>query len=101
MGVSGFLRMPLIGDDVVKPLATDLSTGELLQLAWVRRRAAGDKTLRCRLGGTPTMAGGAAVLQSSEDNPLVVSMFEGESAPQRPPRGQLFSPGCFVGAVRG
>lgn len=100
VGVSGFLRMPLIGDDVVKPLATDLSTGELLQLAWVRRRAAGDRTLRCRLGGTPANVGGAAVLQSSEDNPLVVSMFKGESAPQRPRAGQIFSPGCFVGEVR-
>ncbi len=100
VGVSGFLRMPRIGDDVVKPLATDLSTGELLQLAWVRRRSAGEKTLRCRLGGTPAAIGGAAVLQSSEDNPLIVSMFKGESAPQRPRAGQLFSPGCFVGAVR-
>lgn len=101
LGVSGFLRMPMIGDDVVKPLATDLSTGELLQLAWVRRRSSGEKTRRCRLGGVPTTIGGAAVLQSSEDNRLTVSMFTGESAPQRPPRGRPFEPGCFVGNVRG
>ncbi|HEX2110517.1 MAG TPA: LCP family protein [Gaiellaceae bacterium] len=94
---SGFLRMPLIGDDVVTPLATDLSTGELLQLAWVRRRAADEKTLRCRLGGTPVNVNGAAVLQSSEDNAEVLLMVTGRSQPQRPPAGQPFEPGCFVG----
>ena len=98
---SGFVRMPFIGDDIVKPLATDLSTGELLQLAWVRRRAAGEKTLRCRLGGTPVNIGGASVLQSAEDNADVVGMFLGRSAPQRPARGQPFDGGCFVGNVRG
>jgi polyisoprenyl-teichoic acid--peptidoglycan teichoic acid transferase len=100
IGFSGFLRMPMIGDDVVKPLATDLSTNELLQLAWVRRRSADDKTLRCRLGGTPTSVDGAEVLQSSEDNSTTVLMFLGETAAQRPPRGQPFAPGCFVGQTR-
>jgi polyisoprenyl-teichoic acid--peptidoglycan teichoic acid transferase len=99
VSVSGFLRMPLIGDDVVKPLATDLSTGELLQLAWVRKRASAENTLRCRLGGTPVNIGGASVLQSSEDNADVVGMFLGRSAPQRPARGQPFDGGCFVGNV--
>ena len=36
VGVGGFLRMPFIGDDVTEPLATDLSTNELLQMSWVR-----------------------------------------------------------------
>jgi polyisoprenyl-teichoic acid--peptidoglycan teichoic acid transferase len=97
VSVTGFLRMPLIGDDVVRPLATDLSTGELLQLAWVRRRAADDNTLRCRLGGTPAFVNGAAILQSSEDNAEVLLMVLGRSQPQRPPEGQPFEPGCFVG----
>jgi len=95
---SGFLRMPLVGDDLVKPLATDLSTGELFQLAWVRWRAADDKTLRCRLGGDIASVGGASVIQqSSEDNALVIAQITGRSAPQRPPAGQPFAPGCFVG----
>ena len=96
-GVSGFLHMPFWGDDVVKPLATDLSTNELLQLTWVRKRASGSKTLKCHLGGTPAFVGDASVLESSEDNALVIAMITGKSAPQRPPKGQLFAPGCFVG----
>ncbi|MGH2637611.1 MAG: LCP family protein, partial [Actinomycetota bacterium] len=32
-----FLRMPFIGDDLVAPLATDLSANQLIQLAWVKR----------------------------------------------------------------
>ena len=97
VGVSGFLRLPLVGDDVVKPVATELSAGELFQLAWVRRRAAGDKTHRCRLGGDPAIVGGSSVLLSSEDNLRVIRMFTGEDAAQAPPSGQPFTPGCFVG----
>lgn len=100
-GFEGFLRMPLVGDDIVKPLATDLSTNELLQFAWVRRRAAADKTLRCRLGGTPATIDGSSVIQSSEDNALVIAMITGETAPQRPPAGRPFEPGCFVGPAGG
>jgi polyisoprenyl-teichoic acid--peptidoglycan teichoic acid transferase len=95
---SGFFRMPLIGDDLTKPLATDLSAGELLQLGWVRWRSADDKTLRCRLGGDPAIIGGAAVLVSSEDNRrLMESVVDPDAAPQPPPRGQPFAPGCFTG----
>ncbi len=85
------------GLELVQPLATDLSAGEILALGWVKFRAADDKTLRCRLGGDPAFIGGAWVLQSSEDNALVIAMITGKSAPQRPPKGQLFEPGCFVG----
>ena len=92
----GFLRMPFVGDDLVKPLATDFSTGELFQLAWLRSRAADDKTLRCRLGGDPVDAPGISYIQSSEDNALVIAMITGRTAPQRP-RGGPFTPGCFVG----
>ncbi|MBD0290507.1 MAG: LCP family protein [Thermoleophilia bacterium] len=98
----GYLHMPFIGDDLVNPLATDLSAGQLLQLAWVRRRAAADKTLRCRLGGTPTTIGGIDYLQSSEDNVRVVDMIRNrDSAAQPPAPGDPFAPGCFVGRARG
>ena len=92
-----FARLPMIGDDLVKALATDLTSGQLLELGWVKFRAAEDKSLRCRLGGDPANVGGAWVLQSSEDNALTIAMVTGDSAPQRPPRGQPFAPGCFVG----
>ena len=92
--------MPFIGDDVTEPLAMDLSTNQLLQMSWVRWRAS--NTLRCRLGGTPTTLNGASVIQSSEDNARVVDMVTNpDSAPQPPPKGQPFAPGCFVGRAGG
>jgi LCP family protein required for cell wall assembly len=100
-GLSGFLRMPFIGDDVITPLATDLSTNELLQVMWVRKRAADDKTLRCRLGGDPETIDGASVIVSSEDNASVILQITGQSAPQRPPKGRPYAPGCFVGRAGG
>ncbi len=100
-GLSGFLRMPFIGDDVVTPLATDLSTNELLEVTWVRKRAADSKTLRCRLGGDPETIDGASVIVSSEDNASVILQITGQSAPQRPPKGQPYAPGCFVGRAGG
>ena len=100
-GLDGFFRMPFIGDDVVTPLATDLSTNELLQVMWVRKRAAPEKTLRCRLGGDPAIIGGASVIVSSEDNANVILQITGRGAPQRPPAGRPFAPGCFVGRAGG
>lgn len=98
----GFLRLPFLGKDLVKPLATDLSAGDLLQLGWVRFRAADDQTLRCRLGGEPTTIdeGGSDVfyLIGDEENVEVVSMLLGQSAPQPPPPGRPFAAGCRVGA---
>jgi polyisoprenyl-teichoic acid--peptidoglycan teichoic acid transferase len=97
VGLYGYLHMPFIGDDLVRPMTTDLSANELLQLAWVRRRAADSKTLRCRLGGDAVNGGGSSYIQSSEDNALVIAMITGRAAPQLPPPGRLFAPGCFVG----
>ena len=93
-----FLRLPLIGDDLVKPLATDLSAGELLQLGWIKFRTPARQTLRCRLGGTASVIGGASVIQGTEENVAVIAMVTGASAPQPPPPGSgPFGPGCYVG----
>lgn len=93
---SGFLRMPFIGDDLVKPLATDLSTNELLALGWVKFRTPSDNVLRCRLGGTLSSDGSA--IEGTEENVSVVAMVTGQTAPQPPPPDNpLFGPGCFVG----
>lgn len=89
-----FLRLPFIGDSLAAPLATDLSAGELVRLGWVRFRASPASVLHCRLGGDPTTSGGESVLLGSEDNAAVVSMFLRAIAPQPPPRGQLYAPGC-------
>ena len=96
------VRMPWIGDDVLRPLATDLSAWQFVQLAWVRFRAADDKTLHCRLGGTPSTVDGESVLIGEADDLLrVISMFAGRSAPLPPAPGSgPFAPGCVVGSAR-
>lgn len=96
--VGTFVRLPFIGGDFVKPLTTDLSAGELLQLGWVKFRASSSRTLHCRLGGSPSSVGGQSVLIGTEENVSVLSMFTGRSAPQPPlPGSGLYGPGCFVG----
>jgi LCP family protein required for cell wall assembly len=96
--VGTFLRLPFLGDDLVQPLTTDLSAGELLQLGWVRFRADSSRALHCRLGGEPTTIGGESVILGGEDNVAALSMFTGRSAPQPPPPGSgPFGAGCAVG----
>jgi len=97
-GVGTFLDLPFIGGDLMKPLATDLSAGEFIQLGWVRFRSGSGGSVHCRLGGDPEYVNGNAVLRSNEDNRGVVSMFIGASAPQPPPPGATaYQPGCEVG----
>ena len=90
------LKMPVLADNLIAPLATDLSAGQLMQLAWHKVRAG--STLRCRLGGTPSEVGGESYLIGAEENRNVVLMFLGVSAPQPPPPGtSLFGAGCVRG----
>lgn len=87
------IRLPAIGDDLARPLATDLSTWEFLQLGWRRFRAG--RTIHCRLGGDAVSIGGQSFLDPSEDNRNVVAMFLGVTAPQPPrPGSGLYGPGC-------
>ena len=58
-GPGTFFRLPFIGGDLAKPLTTDLSAGQLLQLGWVKFRANDGRALHCRLGGEPSSYGGA------------------------------------------
>jgi LCP family protein required for cell wall assembly len=95
--VGTFFHLPFIGGDLLKPLASDLSAWDLLQLGWVRFRASSGKALHCRLGGDPSSTGGASVILPTELNPQVVQMFMGRSAPQPPPPGGTYQPGCTIG----
>jgi anionic cell wall polymer biosynthesis LytR-Cps2A-Psr (LCP) family protein len=91
---STFMRMPLSGGDLMKPLATDLSANDFIALGWAKFRAG--STLHCRLGGIST--GGD--ITPSEDNAKVILMVLGKSAPQPPaPSGDTYPPGCFVGST--
>jgi len=98
VGAGTFVRLPFIGGDLVKPLTTDLSAGQLLQLGWAKFRENGGRALHCRLGGEPQSIGGESVLVGSEENTPVIAMFTGRSAPQPPPPGTTFGAGCTVGS---
>ena len=87
--------LPFSGESLLRPLATDLSTGQLVQLGWVKFRSSGSKTLYCRLGGDPSSATGQSVILPSEDNRNVLAMWQGSSAPQPPVT--TFGPGCRRG----
>ena len=51
-GPGTLFAMPWMGDDLMKPVATDLSPWQVLQLGWVKFRAG--TTVHCRLGGVPS-----------------------------------------------
>jgi len=95
--IGALARMPFQGASFVKPIATDLSAMQLVELGWVKFRASGGNTLHCRLGGTSS--GGSDIIPS-EDNRNVLAMFVGASAPQPPAPASSsdpFPPGCAVG----
>jgi LCP family protein required for cell wall assembly len=95
---STFLKAPFIGDDLVRPLATDLSAAQIVQLSWVKWRTPSSGRLRCRLGGTIADIGGQSFVIGSEENVSVIAMVTGKTAPQPPPPGSgPFGPGCTVG----
>jgi LCP family protein required for cell wall assembly len=85
VGVGTFVRLPFIGDELVSPLATDLTTPQVFQLGWLRFRASSDRTTYCRLG----------VTGDGDDNAEVVLMFSGRSAIQPP------SPATGAGCLSG
>jgi LCP family protein required for cell wall assembly len=92
-------RMPFVGDELLTPLATDLSAGQFAQLAWLRFRASDSRTLHCRLGGEAQTIGNEAFIVPTEENRSVIAMFTGASAPQPPlPGSGPYGPGCRVGS---
>jgi polyisoprenyl-teichoic acid--peptidoglycan teichoic acid transferase len=97
--VGTFLDLPFSGADLLKPLATDLSTSDFLQLGWVKFRSGDDKALHCRLGGQLETIGGQSVVQANEDDFAVMSMFTGNSASQPPrPGSGIYGSGCVIGS---
>jgi LCP family protein required for cell wall assembly len=92
------LKMPFMGGDLAKPLSTDLSAGQLVQLGWAKFRAPSGRALHCRLGGTLGAGPLGSTIDPTEDNRNVIAMVLGQSAPQPPPPGSgPFGPGCVVG----
>ena len=97
--IGTFLDLPFSGGDLLKPLATDLSPGQFLQLGWVKFRSGSGRALHCRLGGTAyTLPDGESVIQPTEENHNVIAMVTGDSAPQPPyPGSGTYGPGCVEG----
>jgi anionic cell wall polymer biosynthesis LytR-Cps2A-Psr (LCP) family protein len=91
MGFGTLVQMPFMGGDLVRPVATDLSAGQFLQLGWVKFRG---HTIHCRLGGT---ANGSGYLISDEESRNVIQMVLGKSAIQPPLPGSLYGSGCVTG----
>jgi LCP family protein required for cell wall assembly len=88
------IQLPFIGDDLLAPVATDLSTHSFLSLGWTKFRSSSGRTLHCRLGGESS--GGEIV--PTEENRSVIAMVTGDSAPQPPTPGSgSFGPGCVEG----
>jgi LCP family protein required for cell wall assembly len=94
LGFGTYMKLPFNGKGLLKPLTTDLSAWQFVELGWVLKRASDGNALHCRLGGTA--AGGDII--GSEDNISVIGMVTGAAAPQPPRPGEgLFAPGCIVG----
>jgi LCP family protein required for cell wall assembly len=91
-----FFRLPFDGSSLLAPIATDLSTWQLFQLAWVKFRSG--SAIHCRLGGTAETVGGVSYIVGTAENIRVIDEVLGRSAPQPPPRGDLYAPGCTVGS---
>jgi LCP family protein required for cell wall assembly len=93
---STFVKAPFDAGKYMRPITTDLSAWELLQLGWVYKRAG--RVLHCRLGGSAMSIGGASVIVPTDENRRVVAMVTGKSAPQPPPPGSgPYGPGCVIG----
>jgi LCP family protein required for cell wall assembly len=93
--IGTLLDLPFDGGSLLKPLETDLTAPQILQLGWLKFRSSSGSTLYCRLGGDTGTAGGESVILPSEENRNVLSMWAGDSAPQ-PPVG-TYGPGCIRG----
>jgi LCP family protein required for cell wall assembly len=93
-GFGTLFKMPFIGDDLLAPIITDISTHGFISLGWTKFRSSSSRTLHCRLGGEAS--GGEIV--PVEENRNVIAMVTGDSAPQPPiPGSGAYGPGCVTG----
>ena len=93
------VKLPWVGDELTKPLATDLTTGEFVQLGWRRFRGGSERALHCRLGGEPVSFGGVSYITPDDvESRRVIATVRGDSAPQPPPPDNpRYGSGCVIG----
>ncbi len=97
-GFSTLVKLPFIGGTLAKPLATDLSTAQFMQIGWIYKRG---HELHCRLGGTPeTLPDGESVIVGEgDDKEYVIQTVLGKTAPLPPrPGEERYGAGCVTGA---
>ncbi|MDX6540442.1 MAG: polyisoprenyl-teichoic acid--peptidoglycan teichoic acid transferase, partial [Gaiellales bacterium] len=81
-------HLPSVGRSIGRPLATDLSANDILELGWRQMRVGA--TLHCHLGGTITSVGGASELIGGDENRRVILAVLGTSAPVAAAPGDTF-----------
>jgi LCP family protein required for cell wall assembly len=95
---TSMIKLPWLGDALLRPMATDLSAAQLMQLGWIKLRSS--STLHCRLGGDSQSFGGAKEINPTEDNYSVIQMVEGTTPPLAPDlRSSLYAPGCTTASL--
>jgi len=97
-GFSTLVKLPFIGAKLAKPLATDLSALQFMQIGWIYKRG---HELHCRLGGTPeTLPDGEAVIVGEgDDKERVIFAVLGKTAPLPPrPGEERYGAGCVTGS---
>ena len=77
-------KLPLIGDELVAPLTTDLTTAQLAQIAWVYKRG---NAMHCRLGGSAATlpSGESVIVAEGDDKSRVILAMLGKTAPAPAP----------------
>ncbi len=96
--VSTLVKLPFVGSRLTRPLVTDLSTFQFMQMGWLYKRG---HELHCRLGGTPeTLPDGESVIVSEgDDKERVLLAVLGKTAPLPPrPGEERYGAGCVTGA---
>jgi len=91
-------KLPLIGDELVAPLSTDLTTAQLAQIAWVYKRGS---AMHCRLGGSAATlpSGESVIVAEGDDKSRVILAVLGKTAPLPPRPGEgPYGAGCVRGA---
>jgi LCP family protein required for cell wall assembly len=95
---SQFFSLPFNGSSLVAPISTDLSTWQLMQLAWVKFRSSTGSDLHCRLGGSDqTVNGQDVIVGNTYAEKQVLAAVLGLAAAPKP--SGLYGPGCTVGAT--
>ena len=89
-----FVRLPFIGDDLLAPLATDLTAGQFAQLGWLRFRV--DDEPRAPLPPRRRAADGRRRVRDPRrrGERATLSMFAGARRRSRRARAGTFGAGC-------